>query len=315
ERRARKEKERGTGLTKPEMTIQEGPLFASLKDLSNVERTAWLTNINDEAMLLNPHQWLKLGSLFNVNSKVARQTSVLPRLDILPEVLEDRKIEVQDIKPLENYLELRDVQNRNYARDSVAEGIKLIKVNKVKEAMEHYKRALDMDPKYADGWFHVAEAFVQQKKLKEAGEQLEKALKIEADHEGAKALLASKKNEMVHLPKKEEAHLHKDEKEARDHPLTDTEETHDHPRVEREEMILPGHPRVERGGVILHGHPRVEKEEKARREDIVQKKVVEIVQEKVEEIAPKKVEEIAPKKVEEIAQEKVEEIAQEKDEE
>lgn len=40
----------------------------------------------------------------------------------------------------------------------VAEGIKLIKVNKVKEAMEHYKRALDMDPKYADGWFHVAEA-------------------------------------------------------------------------------------------------------------------------------------------------------------
>ncbi|CAO3702335.1 unnamed protein product [Rhizopus stolonifer] len=204
ERRARKEKERGTGMTKPETTNQEGPLFASLKDLSAVERTAWLTNINDEAMLLNPHQWLKLGSLFNVNSKVARQTSVLPRLDILPEVLEDRKIKVQDIKPLENYLELRDVQNRNYARDSVAEGIKLIKVNKVKEAMEHYKRALDMDPKYADGWFHVAEAFVQQKKLKEAGEQLEKVLKIEADHEGAKALLASVKHALDPKPLKKD---------------------------------------------------------------------------------------------------------------
>ena len=39
----------------------------------------------------------------------------------------------------------------------VAEGVKLIKQNRIKEAMEHYKRALDMDPKYAEGWFHVAE--------------------------------------------------------------------------------------------------------------------------------------------------------------
>lgn len=40
---------------------------------------------------------------------------------------------------------------------SVAEGVKLIKQNRIKEAMDFYKRALDMDPKYADGWFHVAE--------------------------------------------------------------------------------------------------------------------------------------------------------------
>lgn len=25
--------------------------------------------------------------------------------------------------------------------------------------MEYYKRALDMDPKYAEGWFHVAEGY------------------------------------------------------------------------------------------------------------------------------------------------------------
>jgi tetratricopeptide (TPR) repeat protein len=42
-------------------------------------------------------------------------------------------------------------------RCSVAEGVKFIKLNRIKEAMEFYKRALDMDPKYADGWFHVAE--------------------------------------------------------------------------------------------------------------------------------------------------------------
>lgn len=40
---------------------------------------------------------------------------------------------------------------------SVAEGVKLVKQNRIKEAMEYYKRALDMDPKYAEGWFHVAE--------------------------------------------------------------------------------------------------------------------------------------------------------------
>ncbi|KAI9248073.1 hypothetical protein BY458DRAFT_57595 [Sporodiniella umbellata] len=191
ERRARKEKEKRANVKPADEVPYTGPLFSKLNQLMPIEKSAWLANIHDEAMLLNPHQWLKLGSLFNVNSKVTRQTSVLPGLDHHPKVLKDRGIGLEQVRSLENYLELRDVQNRNYARDSVSEGAKLIKMNKVKEAMEHYKRALDMDPKYADGWLHVAEALIQQKKLKEAGEQLDKVLKLEPEHENAKALLAS----------------------------------------------------------------------------------------------------------------------------
>ena len=46
---------------------------------------------------------------------------------------------------------------KTYIFYRVSEGIKLKDQNRLREAMEHYKRALDMDPKYAEGWFRVAE--------------------------------------------------------------------------------------------------------------------------------------------------------------
>ncbi|KAL9557110.1 hypothetical protein MBANPS3_001528 [Mucor bainieri] len=168
----------------------EKPLFEKLSNLSVAEQNSWLANIHDDAMLMNPHQWLKLASLFNVNAKAAKQQTLV-NLGNLDAVLKDRSISESEGGPLENFLELRDIQNRNYARDAVAEGVKLIKQNRVKEAMEFYKRALDMDPKYADGWFHVAEGLVQQRKLPEAADHLERVLKLDITHEGAKALLAS----------------------------------------------------------------------------------------------------------------------------
>ncbi|KAF1804132.1 hypothetical protein V8B55DRAFT_1102279 [Mucor lusitanicus] len=168
----------------------EKPLFEKLNNLSVSEQNSWLANIHDDAMLMNPHQWLKLASLFNVNAKSAKQQTLV-NFDNLDAVLKDRSINKNEGGPLENFLELRDIQNRNYARDAVAEGVKLIKQNRVKEAMEFYKRALDMDPKYADGWFHVAEGLVQQRKLSEASDHLERVLKLDRTHEGAKALLAS----------------------------------------------------------------------------------------------------------------------------
>ena len=132
DRRARKEKEEqqrngekqsavneklATELIEQQQQSQE-PLFEKLSILTPSEKSAWLSNIHDEAMLLNPHQWLKLASLFNVNSKATRQQTLLKDIPYLPEVLDDRSITVEQVRPLENYLELRDIQNRNYARDS-----------------------------------------------------------------------------------------------------------------------------------------------------------------------------------------------------
>lgn len=39
----------------------------------------------------------------------------------------------------------------------VAEGVKLYNAKNIQEAQEFYKRALDMDPQYAEGWYRVAE--------------------------------------------------------------------------------------------------------------------------------------------------------------
>lgn len=95
----------------------EKPLFEKLNNLTVTEQNSWLANIHDDAMLMNPHQWLKLASLFNVNARAARQQT-LANFDNLDAVLKDRSISKSEGRPLENYLELRDIQNRNYARDA-----------------------------------------------------------------------------------------------------------------------------------------------------------------------------------------------------
>lgn len=95
----------------------EKPLFEKLNSLSVIEQNSWLANIHDDAMLMNPHHWLKLASLFNVNAKAARQQTLV-NFDSLDAVLKDRSISESEVGPLENFLELRDIQNRNYARDA-----------------------------------------------------------------------------------------------------------------------------------------------------------------------------------------------------
>lgn len=97
---------------KPQHLILEKP-----STLKVSEQNAWLANIHDDAMLMNPHQWLKLASLFNVNSKTSRQQSLI-NISTLDSVLQDRNMDKESIRPLENYMELRDIQNRNYARDA-----------------------------------------------------------------------------------------------------------------------------------------------------------------------------------------------------
>lgn len=97
--------------------VYQKPLFEKLNSLSVAEQNSWLANIHDDAMLMNPHQWLKLASLFNVNAKASRQQTLI-KIESLDVVLDDRSIKKSDVGPLENFLELRDIQNRNYARDA-----------------------------------------------------------------------------------------------------------------------------------------------------------------------------------------------------
>lgn len=117
DRKARKEKENNNVVVEHITPPVYDVLFEKLSALSTSEQNAWLANIHDDAMLMNPHQWLKLANLFNVNSKASRQQSLL-NLEMLDIVLKDRGIDKEEIKPLESFLELRDIQNRNYARDA-----------------------------------------------------------------------------------------------------------------------------------------------------------------------------------------------------
>lgn len=129
DRKARKERERTEDskqqqqqqhrYKEEQQQLTDGPLFEKLNSLNPTEQNQWLSNIHDDAMLMNPHQWLKLASLFNVNSKVSRQQTLIG-INSHSDVIKDRNIDDPDssCNSLENYMDLRDVQNRNYAREA-----------------------------------------------------------------------------------------------------------------------------------------------------------------------------------------------------
>ncbi|KAI9307851.1 hypothetical protein BJ944DRAFT_237517 [Cunninghamella echinulata] len=167
-------------------------VFEKPSILSKNEYEAWFYSKNDS--IHHPHQWLKLASLFHIHPKTAYQRSLL-QSNCLSAAQKDRQVtkEINE-KQLENYLDLRQAQNRKYAQDAVNEGIKLYEQQKNKEALDFYKRALDMDPQYADGWYHVAQSLLQEKRTNDAILQLKRALKIEPNHEKAKTLLCTLEN-------------------------------------------------------------------------------------------------------------------------
>ncbi|KAI9319522.1 hypothetical protein BX666DRAFT_2025811 [Dichotomocladium elegans] len=162
--------------------------FLNVNVLPPVEQKAWQTIRGDQSITY-PHQWVRLASLFSIQSKTLRQPSLLTSQNELA-AIED----CGGQKPLiESYMKIRDTQNRNYARNSVNEGIAAFKQKNVQGALNCYKRALDMDPKYAEGWFRVAEGLLYQKNKAEAIENLERALKADPSHAEAQKFASGKK--------------------------------------------------------------------------------------------------------------------------
>ncbi|KAL1934287.1 hypothetical protein VTP01DRAFT_6469 [Rhizomucor pusillus] len=153
--------------------------FEHHDQLSDGVRQTWTTSCKKDSTLLYPHHWLRLASTFSVQSKTARQPTLLP--------LKHKKHE--------NYLKIRDQQNRVYAVEAVAEGVKCYQQGQTADALDFYKRALDMDPKYAEGWFRAGESLLAEMKRRDAVEQLERALRIDPEHMGAKELLCAIQNE------------------------------------------------------------------------------------------------------------------------
>ncbi|KAI8085197.1 uncharacterized protein BX664DRAFT_338789 [Halteromyces radiatus] len=166
-------------------------IFEKSSILGEKEYQAWVQSSKDTH---HPHQWLKLASLFHIHPKTAHQRSLL-----FPATLEaarmDRQVSTEvNRKQLENYLDIRRSQNRTYAENAVAEGVKLYEDKMIKEALDYYKRGLDMDPQYAEGWYRVAESLLQQKRTDDAITQLKRAIRIDPTHENAKSLLCTLEN-------------------------------------------------------------------------------------------------------------------------
>ncbi|KAI8328997.1 hypothetical protein BC941DRAFT_476629 [Chlamydoabsidia padenii] len=191
------------GFTQPEqqkstMGDMKSFMFQHPSILTDKEYASWALNGKE---VHHPHQWLKLASLFHIHPKTAHQRSLLYPAT-LQAAKNDRQISSEsNRKQLENYLDLRRAQNRNYAENAVTEGVKLYNAKNINEALDYYKRALDMDPQYAEGWYRVAESLSQQKQTSNAITQLKKALRIEPTHEMAQALLCTLENTSTYTNK------------------------------------------------------------------------------------------------------------------
>lgn len=97
---------------KQEKQQQQHPYqFLDVGTLTSVDQKAWHTNVRKDTGINYPHRWLRLASLFSVQSRTLRQPS------FLTPACERAALEDLDSQPsvMDNYLKIRDVQNRNYA--------------------------------------------------------------------------------------------------------------------------------------------------------------------------------------------------------
>lgn len=85
--------------------------FLDVSTLTSVDQKAWHTNIRKDTGINYPHRWLRLASLFSVQSRTLRQPSFLTA------ACERSALQDLDSQPsvMDNYLKIRDIQNRNYA--------------------------------------------------------------------------------------------------------------------------------------------------------------------------------------------------------
>ncbi|CAO3665962.1 unnamed protein product [Umbelopsis vinacea] len=174
--------------------------FVPPSSLSPSGQKAYYSILDDDTrQMANPHQYLYWASLLDVHPMMAKARSLLSDVTQKAWIRSVSKSgiagdEVKPARELENYLVLRQLQNEAYAKSAVAEGIKLYNENHLKDALDYYKRAVNMDPKCAEAWYRASQVFVLKKNNDEAIKNLERALRLQPDYEDARVMLQNLQN-------------------------------------------------------------------------------------------------------------------------
>ncbi|KAI8584767.1 hypothetical protein K450DRAFT_217919 [Umbelopsis ramanniana AG] len=197
-------------VTKPN-TVADLPIvslpfrFTPPTSLSPTRQKAYHSILSDDTQqMTNPHQYLYWASLFDVHPMMAKARSLLGDVtqDAWRRSMVKSGVAGEEVKPareLENYLVLRQLQNEAYAKSAVAEGVKLYNENQFKDALDYYKRAVNMDPKCAEAWYRASQVFLQRKNNEEAIKNLERAIRLQPEYTEAQTLLQSIQNSKKEL--------------------------------------------------------------------------------------------------------------------
>lgn len=99
----------------------------------------------------------------------------------------------KSIKDEESGEYLRQIQSRKFASISVARGIDDFHAKNITEALQHFNKALQIDPENADAFVARGALFANKDNYTKAFEDFEKALKFSPNHKNAKKYLVETK--------------------------------------------------------------------------------------------------------------------------
>lgn len=93
-----------------------------------------------------------------------------------------------------NYLDLRTVQDKDWAVVLVSQGVDLANSNEYDKAIQKYESALDLDNKCLSAWIAKGIALANSKEYKEAIRHFKKALEVDPNHAKAQEFLNKTRN-------------------------------------------------------------------------------------------------------------------------
>ena len=144
------------------------------------------------------YKFKSLESQLSTDFKVPKRLNSRPNfnnLDLYTNFIRDYDIpELQVENEFKiDYLELRNIQNRDWAIYLVSQGVDFANSNDYEKAFSKYKTALDLDNECVSAWIAQGIAYANNRQYADAIKNFKKALEINPNHSKALEFLKSTK--------------------------------------------------------------------------------------------------------------------------
>lgn len=151
---------------------------------------------------LNKGVYMEENQFINFKSKLSKEFKSPKKLNSRPNYnnlclysnfIKDYDIPELTEKVKTTYLDLRSIQDKDWAVFIVSQGLDLAKSNNYEGAIKKYDSALDLDPECIPAWTAKGTALANTKKYREAIKHFKKVLELDPKHSKAQEYLSTTK--------------------------------------------------------------------------------------------------------------------------